>query len=115
MPLEHLLEAVIVADRGERRGVGGQRDRCKWGAVGGEAADELRGDVLGVGRAAAVAGQQNLAAAAQRAHDPLGDGDDHRHELRISGDAFDRLARAAQIFGDSVRARIGHGGLLHWW
>ena len=81
LPLEHLLEAVVVADRGQRRGVGGERDGGERRAVVDEASDEFGGDVLGVGGAAAVAGEQDLAAAFERRGDPLGDGDGRGDEF----------------------------------
>ena len=66
LPLEHMDKAVIVADGGQRRTVGGQGDGGQRGAVVVHARDEFGGDVLGVGGAAAIAGDQQLAAAAQR-------------------------------------------------
>ena len=57
---EHLLEAVIVGDRGQRRGVGGQRDRGVAGPILLVAADDFGGDMLGVGGAAAIADDQEL-------------------------------------------------------
>src|SRR5690606_23516736 len=57
---EGVVVAVVVADRGEDRGVGGQRDRRQARAVVVEAADQFAGPVLGVGGAAAVAGEQQL-------------------------------------------------------
>ena len=111
LPLEHLLEAVVVADRGQRRGVGGERDRGQRRAVVDEASDEFRGDVLGVGGAAAVAGEQHLAAALQRGRDALGDGDGRGDEFAVGRGALDRLLRAAEMGEDGFLTRIGHGGL----
>ena len=53
-----------------------QRDRGEGRAVVVHAADEFAGDVLGVGRAAAIAGEQQLAALAQCRGDRLGDADE---------------------------------------
>ena len=64
---EYLFEAVIIADRRQRRGVGGQRDRGISRPVLLVAADDFGGDVLGVGGAAAIADEQKLVACAQRA------------------------------------------------
>ena len=66
---EHLFEAVIVGDRRQCRGVGGQRDRGVAGTVLLVAADDLGGDMLGVGGAAAIADDQELVAGAQRRDD----------------------------------------------
>ena len=65
LPREHLLETVIVGDRGQRRGVGGQRKRRVTGPVLLVAADDFGGDVLGVGGAAAIADDQQLVAGTQ--------------------------------------------------
>ena len=55
-----LLESVIVADSGHHRTVGGQRHRGDRRPVVIEPRQELAGDVLCVGGAAAIAGQQQL-------------------------------------------------------
>src|SRR6516162_1694388 len=62
---EHTFVAVVVAERGEERGVGGERDRRQRLALLAEAADELGGQVLRVGSAATVAAGENLATRAQ--------------------------------------------------
>ena len=67
LPGEDALEAVVVGDRRDRRGVVGQRDRRQRAPLEQEAADELGGDVRGVGGAAAVAEREQLAAARERA------------------------------------------------
>ena len=58
---EHLLERVVVRDGGEDRSVGGQRNRRQLRALALEAADHLGGEMLGVGRRAAVAAGEDLA------------------------------------------------------
>ena len=63
---ENLLEAEIVAGGGERGGVGGQRDRGDGGAVGLVADGQFGREMLGVGGAAAIAEEHQLAAAADR-------------------------------------------------
>jgi len=62
---EHTLVAVVVAERGEERGVGGERDRRQRLALLAEAADELGGEVLRVGGAATVAAGEDLSTRAQ--------------------------------------------------
>src|SRR5262249_51099686 len=59
--------AVVVRDRGERGGVGGERHGGQRPAIAPHAADDLGRDVLRIGRAAAVAEEQQLV--------PRGDGD----------------------------------------
>ena len=63
---EDLLVAVVVADRGQRRGLGAQRDRRQRLPVVAQLADQFGGEVLGLGGAAAVAGDQQPAAGGQR-------------------------------------------------
>ena len=73
---EDHVEAVVVADRGQDRGVGGQCDRRQPGALAFEAADELGGEMLGIASRAAVAAGQHLAAAgdaADQGADRIGD------------------------------------------
>ena len=48
-------KAVIIGDGGDGGKICGQGERGKGGAIKGEAADEFRGDVLGVRGAAAIA------------------------------------------------------------
>ncbi len=69
---EHLIEMVVVADRGERRGVGGERNRRKRRTLALEAVGELGGEVLGIGGRTAVAADENLAAVAQCRSKPDG-------------------------------------------
>ena len=87
LPREKLLEAEIVADRGERRRVGGQRDRGDRRAVLDVADGQLGREVLRIGGAAAIAEEQDLAAALEA-------GDGGRDELAEF--AGQRLARVAQ-------------------
>ena len=75
---EHLLVGVIVGDRGERRSVGAQRDGGERRTLAFEAVDQLGGEMLRVGRRAAVAARQHLAAAAQRIDEQL----DAAHQRR---------------------------------
>ena len=67
LSLEHTLDAVVVRDGGEQRGVGREGDRRDRGpgVVEREGADELRGKVLGVGGAAPVPTDQELVASAE--------------------------------------------------
>ena len=60
---EQALVAVVVADGGEHRAVHGQRDGRQARAVEVEARHQLARDVLAIGGAATVAGQQDLVAA----------------------------------------------------
>src|SRR5207249_9138902 len=58
LPGEHLLVAIVIRDCGEGGRVGGERHGRKRRPFAREAPDELRRDVLGVGRAAAVAEEE---------------------------------------------------------
>ena len=62
---EHLLERVVVGDRGQDRRVGGERDRRQLRALALEAADHLGGEMLRVGGGAAVAAGEDLAVGEQ--------------------------------------------------
>jgi len=55
-------EAVIIGDGGDSGKICGQRERGKGGAIEGEAANEFRGDVLGVRGAATIPEEENLVA-----------------------------------------------------
>ena len=64
LPREHAIEPVVVADRRQRARVRRQRERRPRLAFLLVAADQLRGEVLRVRRAAAVAEHQHRAAPA---------------------------------------------------
>ncbi len=65
LPGEDLVVAVVVADRGERTGLGVQGDGRQRLAVVAELADEFGGEVLRLGGAATVAGHQQPTAGGQ--------------------------------------------------
>jgi len=65
LPLEQAVEPQVIAASRQRRGVGGERDGGDGGAVRLVADDEFGGNVLSVGGTAAIAEQQEFAAAAQ--------------------------------------------------
>ena len=79
---KQLLVAVVVADRGQDRGIGGQRKGGQPRAIVSEAADEFAREVLRIGGAAAVAGEQQLVAAAKRVNACLRRGRDRRCRWR---------------------------------
>ena len=108
LPLEHPLEPVVVADRSEHRAVGRERDRGQGVAIEREARQKLSGDVLGVGGAAAVAGDQQLAAVAVGGGDRRADRRQSRQERRVGRSAIQRLARAAQVKADRGFAELSH-------
>ena len=64
LALEHVLEAVVVSHRREHRGVGGERHRRQRPAVDQITRQKFRRQMLRVGGAAAVTGDQELAAGA---------------------------------------------------
>ena len=109
-----LLEAVIIGDRGQRRSVGGERDRGVAWPVLFVAADDFGGDVLGVARAAAIADDQKLVAAMQRR-------DDRGRDLLRAGKhrgvavgAFERFERLLQMGCDRVLVQNAPSGLQLW-
>ena len=99
-----MVEAVIVADGGERGGVGGERDRRQRIAVEHEAGQEFGGDMLGVGGAAAIAGQHQLAAVAKRLRDPLGNGRDRGQQVAVAGCLRQGGLRGFEMRGDVIGA-----------
>jgi hypothetical protein len=68
---EHALKGEIVCVGGEKRRVGGQRNRGKRRPITlfRQPADEFRGDMLAIRGAAAVSAEQQLAAALDRLGD----------------------------------------------
>ena len=75
---EHLVVAVIVGEAGEERAVRAERESRIRAPVVHEAAHPLAGQVLGVGRAAAVAARQQFVAVLERVCEPRGDLGDGR-------------------------------------
>jgi len=81
---EDAAEAVIIGDGGDGGKICGQGERRKRGAIKGEAADEFRGDVLGVRGAAAITEEQNLVAALERMDQRSGELGEAGKELRVA-------------------------------
>ena len=102
LPLEDTLEAVIVADCGQDRGVDGKRDRRQWIAIEIQTRQELAGDVLGIGGAAAVAGDLELMSGAKCGRDDIGDGLDGGAQFWVVSGARQRLAGAAKVLAHHV-------------
>ncbi len=99
---EQPFEPVIVADSGQRRGVGGQGKSRKTGSVEREAADKLGSEMLRVGGAPAVAGEQYLVAAAQRRDATSGDDLDEGDELGPGENRAERRNTLLQLGGDEL-------------
>ena len=98
---EHLVEAEVIANGGDDAGVGSERDRGPAAALAIESPDQLRGQMLRIGRAAAVPERQHLTARTERAHHCLSRREDGlqiemAHLLvqrrRLTEDAVDYLA-----------------------
>ena len=68
---EHFLVAVVVGDRGQRRGIGRQRDAGERLALALVAAGELRRKMLRIGGGAPVAARQDAPVALQAVDDHL--------------------------------------------
>jgi hypothetical protein len=79
---EEPLESQIVADRRQRRGVGGERDGRDGLAVLDVANRKLGGEMLGIGGAAAIAEEQDLAAVADRRDGGVEEARERRLALR---------------------------------
>src|SRR5690606_25675827 len=76
LPGVDLVGAEVVGDRGERRGVGVQRDRRVRLPVGAEPADQLGREVLGLRRRPAVAAGQQPAPGREHARELAAPGAD---------------------------------------
>ena len=66
---EDVLETIIVADAGQDRGIGGEREGRKGAAFVRESPDHFGGQVLGIRGAAAIAEEKHGVAPRQRLHD----------------------------------------------
>src|ERR1700676_2406968 len=102
---KYLFEAVVVGNGSERGSVGGQRDRRISGTVVLVAADDLRGDVLGVGGTTAIADQQQLVAGQQRADDRMRDRVRSRQQRCIARCAIQRGERSFKVDCDRILAQ----------
>jgi hypothetical protein len=100
----------VVANRRTGRAVGIQRNRRHRSAVLEKAADQLRGDVLGVGRRAAVTGKEQPAVAFE---DP---GDEVDRVGHRRGQRRQRLSRENVFLPDTPDAldlvRTAHAGMI---
>src|SRR6266705_5379851 len=97
LPREHLVEAHVVGAGGEQRRVGGERQGAQRGAARLIADHVLGREMLCVGGAAAVAGEEQRPARAQRDLVALRDGGDGggvlgRHPCGEGGERFQSLA-----------------------
>ena len=109
LALEHAVERIVVADRGEHRRIG-QGDCRPRRALAREPRQQLGRDVLCVGRAPAVAGDQDLAAGAQGARDRIHHGEHRSMQRAVARHAAERLERAVEIGRNGILT-FGHVGL----
>ena len=91
------LEAIVIGDGGEDRSVRSESDGTHGGTIVDKAADELRGNVLGIGSAAPVAGHHELAAGQQCAGRGIGSCDERRVQRGVVGHGF-HYAEALEKF-----------------
>ena len=113
LPREHTLEFGVVGDAGEHGRVRGQRDRGESRAVADVPVDELGGEVLGVRGAAAVAEEQQGAAAPERRDEGSGRGLDRVRPL--GEEALGRFGMVAVESADPIRTAESsrRGAALH--
>src|SRR5262249_6604424 len=102
---------VVVADCGQDRSVRRQRQRGDRRTIVMKPREHLAGDVLRVAGAAAIAGEQNLAAVAQRGHDNFGDALDRSGEHRVFDRRLYHIARSRQVFDGLAQCRTCHVSL----
>ena len=104
LTLEHVLEAIVIADRGQDGGVGGQRDGRQRVSIKVEPRQELARDMLSIGGAAAIAGNEKLVSVAQCGCDRLSGADHGLQHLAVGGGALECFTRAAKMLRDAVFA-----------
>ena len=85
LPLEHMLEAVIVSHRGQHGRVGGERQRRQWPPVDQIAREKFGGEMLSISSAATIAGDQELATGAHGHFDRVRDVGDELQQRGILG------------------------------
>src|SRR4051812_21316268 len=100
-----MLKAVVVADGRQDGCVGSQRDSRERIAIEAEARKKFRCHMLRIGCTAAVTGDQDLAAFAQRLLDAVGDCPHGGQEVAIGSYAVQQGARASEMTlnGTAVR------------
>src|SRR6266568_1269885 len=105
----HLVRAGPGEADGDQADLARRRQRLPIQQI---ARQELGSDVLGVARAAAVAGDEQLAPVAVGVGDDLGDCGYGGQELTVGERALERVARTLEMPGDfalaSVRRRASH-------
>src|SRR5881394_901091 len=99
LPREHFVESHVVGTGGEEGRIRRERHRAHGGAIALIANDVFRGDMLGIGGAAAVAGEEQRAAAAKGPLVAIGD----RHDLLrlLRGDPAGECRQVVQTVADS--------------
>src|SRR6185437_1639929 len=105
---KHLLIAVVIGDRRQRRSVGRERDRRVSRPVQLVAAGDFGGDVLCVAGAAAVADEQELVAGAKRRNRDVGDCPRGREHRGIPRRALERSERLLEMNADEVFRILAH-------
>ena len=103
---EDAIEGVIVRDGSEQRGVGGESDGAECRAVGDEAANELGGEVLGVGCGAAIAGDEQFSAGLERGGGEFAEPDESVRNRVIGEDRLQRGDGLGELPADDVLHRM---------
>src|SRR5271169_3509761 len=108
LALEQPVVAVVIADRRENRGIGGERERGSGSTIIIEPRQHLPGEVLGVRRTTAIAGEKQLASVPDGDRCNLDDVPDDGHECRIVDCRLDRIARSNQVIQDRRQRSTCH-------
>src|SRR6185436_11707576 len=121
---EHVLEAVIVGERRDHRGVGRQREGGQRGALLLEAPRQLRSEMLRVRRGAAVAEHQQPAARLEHCRDAPARVQDQRgssveeaslqREAVLDGSAQARFVHWRRIIGRGAARRQTAYSIRMW-
>jgi hypothetical protein len=108
LPGEQVLEPEVVADGGCRRRIGAKCERGQGRAIDVEAHHQFGREVLRVGRAAAITGQQYLFSRPQRLGDDLGRLRHGINKRTIRERRADRAARGFEVMLHPVGVRSCH-------
>lgn len=111
LPFEHMLEAVIVSHCGQDGRVGGHRQRRQGPAVDQITREKFGGEMLRIGGAAAIAGDEELAAGAHARFDRVRDFTDQPQQRGVLGRGLQGCERPVEKAGDkSVVVRLSSHG-----
>jgi hypothetical protein len=102
LPLEHIVVAVIIPDRGKDAAIGREGDRAEGGAVYGQTGDEFGDEMLRVGGGASVAADHQFAAGLHGLGGQLASLEDGFMDGLVVEHGSDRGDGLCELFPDEV-------------